>query len=150
MTLFCLMYYKYSKAKARLMKSYLILFKKLTHLHGLVWHTYMGWNFSKDNLFGYPKLDCPPLVYLTFKLLFLNKLKRIFSAIRKTRDIGPANPKLHPEHEIIPTPHKVLSSGALRSTPAVHQWILNLSRENFEVVERCLHLASWQASYCEQ
>jgi hypothetical protein len=32
------MYYKCSKAKARLMKSYLILFKKwtrLTHIHGL-------------------------------------------------------------------------------------------------------------------
>jgi hypothetical protein len=72
----------------------------------------------------------------------LNKLKRTFSAIRKTMDIGPANPKLHPKHEIIPTPQKVLSSGARRSTPAVHHWILNLSRENFEVVERCLHLAS--------
>jgi hypothetical protein len=38
MKLFCLMYYKCSKAKARLMKSYLILFKKwtcLTHIHGL-------------------------------------------------------------------------------------------------------------------
>jgi hypothetical protein len=52
-----------------------------------------------------------------------------------------ANPKLHPEHEIISTPQKVLSSGALPSTPVVHHWILNLSRENFEVVERCLHLA---------
>jgi phosphohistidine phosphatase SixA len=56
-------------------------------------------------------------------------------------DTRPANPKLHPEHEIIPTPEKVLSSGALRSTPTVHQWILNLSRENLE---------GWQASYCEQ
>jgi hypothetical protein len=52
------------------------------------------------------------------------------------------NPKLHPEHEIIPMPHKVLSSGILQSTLVVHQWILNLSQENFEVVEQCLHLAS--------
>jgi hypothetical protein len=65
-------------------------------------------------------------------------------------DTRPANPKLHPEHEIIPTPEKVLSSGDLRSTLAMHQWILNLSRGNFEVIERCLHLEGWQASYYEQ
>jgi hypothetical protein len=59
-------------------------------------------------------------------------------------------PKLHPKHEIIPTLEKVLSSGAFRSILAVHQWILNLSLENFEVVKRCLHLEGWQVSYCEQ
>jgi hypothetical protein len=57
---------------------------------------------------------------LTFRKKNLNKLRKTFSAIRKTMDTRPANPKLHPEHEIIPTPDKVLSLGALRSTPAVH------------------------------
>jgi hypothetical protein len=84
---------------------------------------------------------------ITFSLFdfdfdFLNKLKRTLNVICKTIDIGPVDPKLHPKNEIIPTPQKVLSSGALRSIPAVHHWILNLFRENFEVVERCLHLAS--------
>jgi hypothetical protein len=32
--------------------------------NGLVWHTYMGWNFSKNNLFGYPNLDCPLPLFL--------------------------------------------------------------------------------------
>jgi hypothetical protein len=64
----------------------------------------MSWNFSKDNLFGYPNLDYPRLVYFILFFKILNKLKKIFSAIRKTMDIGPTNPKLHPEHEIIPTP----------------------------------------------
>jgi hypothetical protein len=83
MKFFNLMYYKCSKLKVHLVKSYLILFKKWTCLK-------MNWNFRKDNFFGYPNLDCPQSVCLVERTLAnsLNIYKQSFDSLINIQLLG--------------------------------------------------------------